>query len=59
MSEAAYLVMQLFGHETAHLDAREQMAVARECIIDLTDTLIELAEWEQMRNAGRGHLLPR
>lgn len=44
MNDAAYVIIQKFGHETAHLEPAEQIAVAREVIGDLIDSIIEIAQ---------------
>lgn len=41
---AVELVMELYGHETAHLGPSEQMTVASRVISELSSTMCEIAD---------------
>lgn len=43
IDRAVYLVGQSFGHETAHLSAADQIKAARNVILDMCDTIEQLA----------------
>jgi hypothetical protein len=43
IDRAVYLVGQQFGHETAHLSPADQIKAARNVILDMCDSIEQLA----------------